>query len=211
MPGLLKIPARFPFLITAKCICRRSVRAGSTTLVTIDSIDPVIVEFSMTEPEYLQFMTERATDSTGNGGVQLQLADGSTYAYEGSIVQAAKSLDSGTGKLILKASFANPDHLLLPNMFATVTTSGATVKNAILVPSKAILQVMDKNFIYVIGADGKVTQTAVELAGTTGGYTIIKSGLKAGDEIVVDGLTKVKNGVTVKATLLTKEQVESSK
>ena len=96
-------------------------------------------------------------------------------------------------------------------MFATVTTSGATVKNAILVPSKAILQVMDKNFIYVIGADGKVTQTAVELAGTTGGYTIIKSGLKAGDEIVVDGLTKVKNGVTVKATLLTKEQVESSK
>ncbi len=187
------------------------VTAGSTTLVTIDSIDPVIVEFSMTEPEYLQFMTERATDSTGNGGVQLQLADGSTYAYEGSIVQVAKSLDSGTGKLILKASFANPDHLLLPNMFATVTTSGATVKNAILVPSKAILQVMDKNFIYVIGADGKVTQTAVELAGTTGGYTIIKSGLKAGDEIVVDGLTKVKNGVTVKATLLTKEQVESSK
>ena len=187
------------------------VTAGSTALVTIDSIDPVIVEFSMTEPEYLQFMTERATDSTGNGGVQLQLADGSTYAYEGSIVQAAKSLDSGTGKLILKASFANPDHLLLPNMFATVTTSGATVKNAILVPSKAILQVMDKNFIYVIGANGKVTQTAVELAGTTGGYTIIKSGLKAGDEIVVDGLTKVKNGVTVKATLLTKEQVESSK
>ena len=165
----------------------------------------------MTEPEYLQFMTQQAIEASSNRGLQLRLADGSVYPYEGTIVQAAKNLNNSTGKLVLKASFNNPDHLLLPNMFATVISPGNTVKNAILVPSRSILQVMDKNFIYVIGEDGKVSQTAVELGGTIGSYTIVKSGLKTGDEIVVDGLTKIKNGVAVKATLLTKEQVDSNK
>ncbi len=187
------------------------VTAGSTTLVTINSVNPVFVEFSMTEPEYLQFMTQQAIEASSNRGLQLRLADGSVYPYEGTIVQAAKNLNNSTGKLVLKASFNNPDHLLLPNMFATVISPGNTVKNAILVPSRSILQVMDKNFIYVIGEDGKVSQTAVELGGTIGSYTIVKSGLKTGDEIVVDGLTKIKNGVAVKATLLTKEQVDSNK
>ena len=148
------------------------VQAGSTTLVTIDSIDPIFVEFSMTEQEYL---------------------------------------DQSTGKLVLKASFPNPDHLLLPNMFATVISPGQKLKNAILVPSRAILQIMDKNFIFVVNADGVVEQKSVELGGTSGSDTIIKAGLAPGDTIIVDGLTKVKNGAKVNAKLLSKEQLKATK
>ncbi|MDU7910791.1 MAG: efflux RND transporter periplasmic adaptor subunit [Veillonella parvula] len=173
------------------------VQAGSTTLVTIDSIDPIFVEFSMTEQEYLDFMKK--------------LADGETYNQPGSIVQAAKSLDQSTGKLVLKASFPNPDHLLLPNMFATVISPGQKLKDAILVPSRAILQIMDKNFIYVVNADGVVEQKSVEVGGTSGNDTIIKAGLAPGDTIIVDGLTKVKNGVKVNAKLLSKEQLKATK
>ena len=123
------------------------VQAGSTTLVTIDSIDPIFVEFSMTEEEYLDFMKNPTGDDSNGPNIQLKLADGDTYNQFGTIVQAAKSLDQSTGKLLLKASFPNPDHLLLPNMFATVISPGQKLKDAILVPSRAILQIMDKNFI----------------------------------------------------------------
>lgn len=187
------------------------VNAGSTTLVTIDSVDPIFVEFSMTEQEYLEFMATRSGDENSGLNLKLRLADGKEYNQVGSVVQAARTLDPSTGKLILKASFPNPDHLLLPNMFATVISPGEKLTDAILVPTKAILQIMDKNFVYVIGQDGTVSQKAVELGGTTGAFTIVKSGLISGDEIVVDGLTKVKNGAKVQATELSKTQIETAK
>ena len=188
------------------------VNAGSTTLVTIDSVDPIFVEFSMTEQEYLEFMNSRFGDETSGTNLKLRLANGEEYkSGVGSVVQAARTLDPSTGKLILKASFPNPDHLLLPNMFATVISPGEQLTNAILVPTKAIVQIMDKNFVYVIGQDGTVSQKAIELGGTTGAFTIVKSGLADGDEIVVDGLTKVKNGAKVQATELTKSQIETAK
>lgn len=188
------------------------VNAGSTTLVTIDSVDPIFVEFSMTEQEYLEFMNSRSGDETSGTNLKLRLANGEEYkSGVGSVVQAARTLDPSTGKLILKASFPNPDHLLLPNMFATVISPGEQLTNAILVPTKAIVQIMDKNFVYVIGQDGTVSQKAIELGGTTGAFTIVKSGLVDGDEIVVDGLTKVKNGAKVQAAELTKSQIETAK
>lgn len=188
------------------------VNAGSTTLVTIDSVDPIFVEFSMTEQEYLEFMNSRSGDETSGTNLKLRLANGEEYkSGVGSVVQAARTLDPSTGNLILKASFPNPDHLLLPNMFATVISPGEQLTNAILVPTKAIVQIMDKNFVYVIGQDGTVSQKAIELGGTTGAFTIVKSGLVDGDEIVVDGLTKVKNGAKVQATELTKSQIETAK
>ena len=70
---------------------------------------------------------------------------------------------------------------------------------------------MDKNFIYVVNADGVVEQKTVEVGGTSGSDTIIKAGLAPGDTIIVDGLTKVKNGVKVNAKLLSKEQLKATK
>ncbi len=70
---------------------------------------------------------------------------------------------------------------------------------------------MDKNFIFVVNADGVVEQKSVEVGGTSGGDTIIKAGLAPGDTIIVDGLTKVKNGVKVNAKLLSKRTIESYK
>ena len=88
---------------------------------------------------------------------------------------------------------------------------GQKLKDAILVPSRAILQIMDKNFIYVVNADGVVEQKSVEVGGTSGSDTIIKAGLAPGDTIIVDGLTKVKNGAKVNAKLLSKEQLKATK
>lgn len=188
------------------------VTAGSTTLVTLDSSDPVYVQFSMSEAEYLSFMKSHNMNSLDNSTqLQLRLADGTIYPYMGTLVQAAKNLDSGTGNLIMKASFPNPDHLLLPNMYATVVSPGDIIKGAILVPTKAITQVLDKSFVFVVDADGTVKQTPIETGGTQGIYTIVKSGVKPGMDVIVDGLTKVRNDMKVKATELSKSQLESEK
>ncbi|MCF0154431.1 MAG: efflux RND transporter periplasmic adaptor subunit [Veillonella sp.] len=184
------------------------VTAGSTTLVTIDSMDPAYVQFSLSEQEYLEFMKQQGGNADGQ--LQLQLADGSIYEHTGHLVQAAKTLENGTGKLILKASFPNPDNKLLPNMFGTIISPGSVQKNAILIPSRAIQQVMDKKFVFVVQTDGTVKQVPIETGATKGAYTIIKGGLSAGEEIVVDGLTKIRDGVKVNAKLLDKQQVDAT-
>lgn len=199
------------------------ITAGQTTLVTMNSTDPVYVQFSMSENEYLEFMkSQQAVGS--NGGLELKLADGTIYgtydanhkltdSYKGRIVETAKNVDSGTGQLIIKAAFPNPNHMLLPNMYASVILPGEPIKGAMLVPTKALLQVLDKTFVMVVNSEGVVEQRIVQTAGTSGVYTIVRAdttgkGIKAGDEIIVDGLTKARNGATVKATVITKEQVE---
>lgn len=187
------------------------VTAGSTTLVTLNSVDPVFVQFSMSEAEYLNFMKNNGSDPMTNKQLQLRLSDGSTYQYTGTITEAAKNLDSSSGQLMFKASFPNPNHLLIPNMYATIVSPGDIIKNAMLVPTKAITQVLNKSFVYVVDESGTVTQVPVETNGTQGIYTIVTGGLKPGQTIVVDGLTKIRNGVKVKPTELTKAQLESSK
>ena len=187
------------------------ITAGSTTLVTINTVDPVYVEFAMSEAEYLDFMKNKQGQSLDNVPLQLRLSDGSIYQYTGTLVQAAKNLDSTSGQLMFKASFPNPQHMLLPNMYASVVSPGDIIKGAILVPTKAITYVLDKSFVFTVDENGKVTQTPVETSGTQGIYTIVKSGVKPGITVVVDGLTKIRNGVTVNPTALTKEQIEKMK
>lgn len=187
------------------------VTAGSTTLVTLNSVDPVFVQFSMSEAEYLNFMKNNGSDPMTNKQLQLRLSDGSTYQYTGTITEAAKNLDSSSGQLMFKASFPNPNHLLIPNMYATIVSPGDIIKNAMLVPTKAITQVLNKSFVYVVDESGTVTQVPIETGGTQGIYTIVTGGVKPGQTIVVDGLTKIRNGVKVKPTALTKEQLESTK
>lgn len=187
------------------------VTAGSTTLVTINTVDPVYVQFAMSESEYLDFMKNKQGQSLDNLPLQLRLSDGSIYQYTGTLVQAAKNLDSSSGQLIFKASFPNPEHMLLPNMYASVVSPGDIIKGAILVPTKALTQVLDKSFVYTVDESGTVTQVPVVTSGTQGIYTIVKSGLKPGETVVVDGLTKIRNGVKVNATALTKDQVEKTK
>jgi len=182
------------------------VTAGGTTLVTMNSTDPVYVEFSLSEAEYLSLVKEGKLQGN-DGALILKLADGSTYAEKGRLVQSGKTLDANTGKMTLKAEFPNPNRILLPGMYATIISSGDVLKDAILVPTKAILQVLDKNFLMVI-RNGKVEQVPIEIGSTQGIYTVVTKGVSAGDEIVVDGLTKVKNGMSVDAKLLTKADLE---
>ena len=181
--------------------------AGNTTLVTIGSSDPVYAQFSLSETEYLRMMNMQNGSVGGPAHVTITLADGSVYPAEGQIVAADRALKDKTGTLTVKALFPNPDNLLLPGMFARVRLSGEIVPDALLVPQRAVQQLLGKSFVMVVGEDGKSAARTVELGEKVGSYYIIKSGIEPGDNVIVEGLTSLKEGMDLIITQVTPEDM----
>ena len=179
--------------------------AGNTNLVTIGTTDPVFVTFSISETEYLKFRNiQQMQSGSGNGiTVAIKLSDGTTYPLDGRIVQADRALTQNSGTLTVKALFGNPDGLLLPGMFARVKLTGETVPNAILVPQRAVQQLLDKTFVMVVGADGKSEARKIELGQQVGSYYIVKSGLSAEDTVIVEGRSSLTEGKDLTVTMVT--------
>jgi len=190
--------------------------SGSTALVTIGSVNPVFVQFSISENDYLKFMTMKQADGINgkNAKATLTLSNGSTYPITGQIAQFDRSLvdSSGTNKgtLSVKAVFANPDNILLPGMFARIKVSGEVVPNAILVPQVAVQQLLDKSFVIVVDSNNKAESRAVKLGDKIGSYWIVTDGLSSGDTVVVEGLTNLQAGVDLDVTMVTPEDLKLS-
>lgn len=186
------------------------VQAGTTTLVTVGSQDPVFVQFSMSENEYLS-LRQASEDSVVSGGwgndVLITLSNGAAYPIKGKVTQADRSLGNNSGTLTLKAAVANPDGILIPGMFARVKITGGPVKNAVLVPQRAVQQVLDKALVMVAGEGGKAEPRPVTLGEKVGSYYLVKEGLTVNDIVVVEGLTKVQEGVPLEVTIVTPEEL----
>ena len=181
--------------------------AGTTSLVTISSSDPIYVQFDMSENEYLSLnKSHDGQDPSGLGNsLKLRLSDGSIYGETGKIVQVNPSMSGG--QLSMKASFPNPDNLLVPGMYAAVVSDNEIAKGSLLSPTKALVQLLNKDIVDVV-VDGKIAQKAVKVGGTYGIYTIIESGLDENDVIVVDGQNKVQVGQAVDTEETTKDKLE---
>ncbi len=183
--------------------------AGSTALVTISTTNPVFVEFSVSEAEYLQ-MTKKTPDAPGSWGdnLQLRLSDGTVYPYPGHVVQINHGMDGNSGSIVVKAVFDNPDNLLIPGLYGTVMSNTQIQQNALLVPQRAVQQTLGKYFISVITSDGKAEQKEVKPGQKVGKFWIINEGIQAGDTIIVDGYQKA-TGATLDQHLLTKTDIEN--
>lgn len=190
--------------------------AGSTTLVTIGSTNPVFVQFSISENEYLKFMSlNQANAMNGsNAQVSITLSNGQPYPITGKIEQVDRSLSNSagtqTGSLSVKASFDNPDNILLPGMFARVKVGGEVLPNAVLIPQRAVQQLLDKSFVIVVNGENKSESRAVQLGDKVGSFWIVKDGLSASDTVVVEGLTRLQPGVDLDVTMVTPEDLKLS-
>lgn len=179
--------------------------AGTTALVTISSSDPIYVQFDMSENEYLSLNKDKNGTGRLGDALKLRLSDGSIYGETGKIVQVNPNMNGG--QLSMKAAFPNPDNLLVPGMYAAVVSDNEIAKGSLLIPTKALVQLLNKDIVDVV-VDGKITQKAVKTGGTYGIYTIIESGLDENDVIVVDGQNKVQVGQAVAPEETTKEKLE---
>ena len=183
---------------------------GTTTLVTIGSSDPIYAQFSVSETEFMKFMNIQQAQQDAEVGpidVSLTLSDGSVYEYLGNIVETDRALTQNTGSLTIKALFPNPEGKLLPGMFARVKLSGRVIPGAILVPQRAVQQLLGKSFVMVLGEGNKSEARTVELGDLVGSYYIIKSGISFEDRVVVEGLTNLQEGKDLSITMVTPEEM----
>lgn len=185
-------------------------KSGTTTLVTIGANDPIYAQFSISETEYMAFMNilESQPDTLMNGvDVGVKLSDGSIYPYAGQIVEVDRALAQSTGSLTIKALFPNPEGKLLPGMFARVILTGRVVQDAMVVPQRAVQQLLGKTFVMVANGDNKSEARTVTLGPLVGSYYIIESGLNPDDLVVVEGLTNLQEGKDLAITMTTAEEM----
>ena len=184
------------------------VSAGTTTLVSMGTSNPIFAQFSLSENEYLD-LVEQAAKTGGIGAtiVELTLSNGSKYPIIGHIVTSDRALAAQTGTLTVKALFDNPDGLLLPGMFARVSLIGDVIPNAVLVPERAVQQLLGKSFVMLVGSDNKAVARTITLGDKIGSYYVVKDGLDSSDIVVVEGLTTLQEGGDLAVTMVTADEM----
>jgi membrane fusion protein (multidrug efflux system) len=164
----------------------------SGVLATITSVDPIYVTFALPTDDALKY---RATP--GALDVILHLPDGSAYAQTGTVDFVNNQVDPTTDTLTWRAVFPNPAQALTDGEFVGVTLRAHDATQALVLPLAAVLADQLGNYVFVIGADGKVQRRGVTLGEQTGETAVVLSGLKPGDEVVTEGLQSLRPGAAV--------------
>lgn len=172
------------------------VSPGEPVLTTLVSLDPVYVAFEGDERAYLRYQT-MARDGTRQSSreaanpVRVALADETGFPHEGRMVFVDNALDPATGTIRARAELANPDGVFTPGLFARVRLLGSGEREALLIHPQAVLNDQDRKFVYIVGEGNAATRRDVVLGQEVDGLVIVKSGLKAGDRVVVNGMRKI--------------------
>jgi RND family efflux transporter MFP subunit len=167
-------------------------------LTSVSQVNPIKVYFLVSEQEYL-----RATGLSGqpinlfNSSPELILSDGTAYPHTGKILWADRQMDSSTGTIRLVAAFPNPGNKLRPGQYGRVRIQTGTNKQALLVPQSAVKEIQGGYQVAVVGTDNKASLRPVKAGEKAGTLWVIDEGLKPGDQVVVEGLEKVKEATPV--------------
>jgi membrane fusion protein, multidrug efflux system len=171
----------------------------NTVMTTISNVDPIYVDVNIAEQDYLRFRREKPT-GTGNQNLELILGDSSVYPHRGRVLFLNREVDSRTGTIQVRGEFPNPGNVLRPGQYARVRAVTEVRKGALLIPQQAVSELQGVYQVGVVGSDNKVAIKTVKLGPQFGDMWVVESGLEAGENVVVDGLQRVKTGVTVAPT-----------
>jgi membrane fusion protein (multidrug efflux system) len=171
-------------------------------LATIQRLDPMFVDLQQSSAELLELRRSlaRGGATPASAEVRLKLEDGSEYSKTGTLQFAEATVDPSTGSVTLRASFENPDALLLPGMYVRAVVVQSEQASAILAPQPGVTRDPKGNATaLVVGPDDKVVQREVEIGRSIEDQWLVSKGLAAGDRLIVQGTDKVKPGQVVKA------------
>ncbi|EKE75846.1 efflux RND transporter periplasmic adaptor subunit [Gallaecimonas xiamenensis] len=176
----------------------------SQALATIRSLDPIFVDLSQSAKDLLQLRTRLGQGAQAGGTeVSLTLEDGSRYPLKGQLQFKEVAVDPATGSVTLRASFPNPDGLLLPGMFVRATLTEAVERQGILAPQQGVIRDNDGSaHAWVVDQDGKVARRLVVTDRALGDDWVIRQGLADGDRLILEGTDKVRSGQVVKPLAL---------
>jgi membrane fusion protein (multidrug efflux system) len=179
------------------------VNAENSLLTYVEQVDPIWVNFSLSENDVLGLQTEEAKGLLRmppgrNYVVELVLADGSVFPEKGRIAFTNASYNPQTGTFLARATLPNPGNTLRPGQFVRVRVSGAVRVNAITVPQQAVLQGAKGHFVVLVDKEGKAQIRGVKTGPWYGDEWFITEGLQAGDVLVTDGVARLSPGTPVK-------------
>jgi RND family efflux transporter MFP subunit len=189
---------------------RAEVRVGSlvgkneaTLLATVSTLDPMYVNFSVSEREALQVWRRRQAELQAQpdaSGITLTLPDDRTYAHQGRLDFVDRAVDPRTGTLALRASFPNPEKLLQPGQYVRLQVVLEERPDALLVPQAAVQESQGSASVFVVGADQTVQPRVVKLGPRFATLWVVEDGVKAGERVVVKGLQHIRGGMRVEPT-----------
>jgi membrane fusion protein (multidrug efflux system) len=176
-------------------------------LTTVSQLEPIKAYFTVSEQQYLAFVKRNPTEASREAQqrqfeLELVLSDGSIYPRKGKFFAADRQVDIQTGSIRLAGLFPNPSNVLRPGQFGRVRFISYTKAGALLVPQKAVVELQGSYQVAVVGNDNKVSLRTVSVGERTGAMWIIDEGLKPGERVVVEGVQKVRDSMTVKPTLV---------
>ncbi len=174
----------------------------ATLLTTVVSIDPVYVEFTGDEQVYLKYNAmsksgERASSRDEPNPVWMGLANETGFPHPGHMTFVDNQLDPATGTIRGRAIFRNPDGLFTPGLFARIKLLGSGQYNAILINDRAVATDQNQKFVLVLGEDKTLSYRPVKIGRTVQGLRVVLDGLKPGETIVVNGIQRVRPGMSV--------------
>jgi membrane fusion protein (multidrug efflux system) len=172
-------------------------------LTTVSKIDPIVVATPISEREYLR-IAAKIRESLGQGPsteggprLELVLADGSVHPHEGHVAVVGREVDPTTGTILLKSAFPNPDLTVRPGQYARVRVAVEVLKDALVVPQRAVTEMQGTHQVAVIGPDDVVEMRVVKLGPEDGSDVVLQDGVAANERVVVEGIQKVRNGTKV--------------
>ena len=170
----------------------------TTLLTTVSDLSEVFAYFEVPENEYLELTRLRQShpEQSRSDTVALLLADGSRYPYPGYIETSEGEIDENTGSIAFRARFDNPQHLLKHGATGRVRLTNV-VSDALLVPQKAVFEIQDKSYVYILDGNNVAHTRAFVPGNRTGKDYVVKSGLKRGERVVYEGTQQVKDGQKV--------------
>ena len=184
------------------------ISGDQTLLTTIVSIDPMYVYLDTDEHAVLKYRRlaaagQRSGEGSGRIVAQLGLIDEAGYPHKGFLDYVDPRVDAATGTLRARGVFPNPRELLSPGLFARVRIHGGKPHSALLIPNRAIATDQDQKFVWVAKDDGSVDIRRVVPGRQFGSFRVIMEGLTPADQVVVDGISKLRPGGKVKAERIT--------
>ena len=172
----------------------------SGPLTTVATINPFWVRFTVSEREYLEYrkrVPDEVVAQNSKPDISITLADGQKFPFPGRLQGVEGQIDPSTGSLTLQAEFPNPNSIVRPGQYARVRIQSQVRLGAVLIPQRALQEVQGAYNVVVIGGDNKAEVRTVEPGAQYQSFIIVESGIKPGEKVVVEGLQKVRGGMTV--------------
>src|SRR6516164_4325237 len=176
----------------------RAATTPTTLLATMVSLDPIWLDFDMSESDFLQYSRDRVRvkDSAADK-VEIALSDETRFARQGTLDFVDNALNRSSGTIHARATVANPDHLLTPGEFARVRLVVGAPVQALLVPDAAVVPDQAQHMVMTVGPDSTVVPKQVEVGDLQGGLRVIRSGLAPNDRVIIDGIPRAAPGAKV--------------